>query len=219
MVAADAMSLRIIMRDLARSYQKGENTLKPLNYSFPRYLIDKKEIMNTKEAEVLYQQDKKYWNEKIDTLPTPISFKGNNEKSNPITRRRAFWLDKKQYEQFEKNAQKQEITPAMAFAAAFAETISAYSDQDSFILNIPLFNRESIHPEVDELVGDFTSSILASWRGGNNKKSSFIERAKYFQEEFHSDAAHARYTGIDLLRELTRRRGERVLLQLYIQVQ
>lgn len=210
MVAADAMSLRIIMRDLARSYQKGENTLKPLNYSFPRYLIDKKEIMNTKEAEVLYQQDKKYWNEKIDTLPTPISFKGNNEKSNPITRRRAFWLDKKQYEQFEKNAQKQEITPAMAFAAAFAETISAYSDQDSFILNIPLFNRESIHPEVDELVGDFTSSILASWRGGNNKKSSFIERAKYFQEEFHSDAAHARYTGIDLLRELTRRRGERV---------
>ena len=69
MVAADAMSLRIIMRDLARSYQKGENTLKPLNYSFPRYLIDKKEIMNTKEAEVLYQQDKKYWNEKIDTLP------------------------------------------------------------------------------------------------------------------------------------------------------
>ena len=207
MVAADAMSLRIIMKDLARAYEKETGKLEPLKYSFPRYLADRENLRNMPEAKLLHEGDKEYWNKKLDDLPLPLSFGQNNEKLAPVTRRRAFWLEKSRYEQFAKYAQRQELTPAMAFAAAFAETVGAYSDQDTFLLNVPLFNRENFHPEVAELVGDFTSSILASWRG---RGSSFADRARGFQAEFRSDAAHARYSGLELLRDMTRRRGERV---------
>ena len=52
------------------------------------------------------------------------------------------------------------VTPAMMFAAAFAHTLASWSTTSRFLLNVPLFGREALHPDVDSLVGDFTSSLL-----------------------------------------------------------
>ena len=35
-----------------------------------------------------------------------------------------------------------------------------WSTTSRFLLNVPLFGREALHPDVDRLVGDFTSSLL-----------------------------------------------------------
>ncbi len=48
----------------------------------------------------------------------------------------------------------------MMFAAAFAHTLACWSSTSRFLLNVPLFGRQALHPDVDSLVGDFTSSLL-----------------------------------------------------------
>ena len=48
----------------------------------------------------------------------------------------------------------------MALAASFSDALAGWSAEQRFLLNVPLFGREQLHPDVDRLVGDFTSSLL-----------------------------------------------------------
>ena len=66
-----------------------------------------------------------------------------------------------------------------------------------------------LHPQVGALVGDFTSSVLLAWKG--SRPGSFIERARRLQAQFREDAAHARFSGVEVLREISRRCGRRQL--------
>ncbi|STW38674.1 iron aquisition yersiniabactin synthesis enzyme (Irp1,polyketide synthetase) [Klebsiella pneumoniae] len=84
--------------------------------------------------------------------------------------------------------------------------LTQFSDDEDFILNLPLFNREPLHTSVPALVGDFTSSVLLAWRGSN--PGSFLERAQRLQQQFRQDAAHACFSGVEVLREAARVRGQ-----------
>lgn len=52
------------------------------------------------------------------------------------------------------------VTPAMAVAALFADTVGGWSAQTRFLLNVPLFQRESVHSDVNRVIGDFTTSVM-----------------------------------------------------------
>jgi non-ribosomal peptide synthetase component F len=69
-------------------------------------------------------------------------------------------------------------------------------------LNVPLFDREAFHPDVNQLVGDFTSSILLAINASG--QLSFVQRVRLNQAQFRSDAAHSAYSGVELLRDLAR---------------
>jgi len=97
----------------------------------------------------------------------------------------------------------------MALAAIFADTVGGWSAQDRFLLNVPLFHREPVHPDVDRLVGDFTSSIMLEVDVTENM--SVADRARAIQRSMYESGSHAAYSGLDLLRDLGRHRGEPVL--------
>ncbi|MBU5201060.1 hypothetical protein KQH96_11900, partial [Vibrio cholerae] len=84
-----------------------------------------------------------------------------------------------------------------------------WCETPELLLNLPLFNRTPLHEDVERLVGDFTSSILLAWDG--RVAGTFAARATGLQRRFHSDAAHSAFTGLEVLRELSRLRGEQVL--------
>ncbi|UFS95182.1 amino acid adenylation domain-containing protein [Nocardia huaxiensis] len=101
------------------------------------------------------------------------------------------------------------VTPAMALASVFAETIGGWSAQRRFLLNLPLFHREPVHPQVDGVVGDFTSSVLLEV--DVTTPATVTERAQALQRELHAAGAHSAYSGLEVLRDLGRHRGEPVL--------
>ncbi|WP_306356834.1 MULTISPECIES: non-ribosomal peptide synthetase [unclassified Nocardia] len=101
------------------------------------------------------------------------------------------------------------ITPAMALASVFAETIGGWSARRRFLLNLPLFHREPVHPQVDGVVGDFTSSVLLEV--DVTEPATVTERAQALQRELHAAGAHSAYSGLEVLRDLGRLRGEPVL--------
>ena len=74
---------------------------------------------------------------------------------------------------------------------------------------MPLFGREALHPDVDSLVGDFTSSLLLDIDLTGTTDAAW--RAHVVQDAMRTAAAHSSYPGLSVLRDLGRYRGTPVL--------
>ncbi|SEE88105.1 non-ribosomal peptide synthetase [Streptomyces sp. 2314.4] len=210
MVAADALSLRVLLADLARAYADPETPLPALDYSFPRYLAERRAAREAPARKKALEADRAYWQRRLPELPSAprLSVAGAEATATTVVRRHLH-LDSDRMRRFEAAARRHGLTPAMALAAVFAETLQAFSAEPDFLLNLPMFDREPLHPQVASLVGDFTSSVLLAWHGA--APGTFAERAARLQERFHQDAAHAGYSGVEVLRDASRLHGQRVL--------
>ncbi|MER6384965.1 amino acid adenylation domain-containing protein [Streptomyces sp. NPDC001250] len=208
MVAADALSLRVLLADLARAYAGA--TLPALDYSYPRYLAERRAARETPARKAALEADRAYWHERLPDLPAAPRLPASTGQSAAVTVvRRHLHLDADRTRRFEEAARRHGLTPAMALAAVFAETLQAFSAEPDFLLNLPLFDREPLHDDVASLVGDFTSSVLLAWHGA--APGTFAERAARLQKRFHEDVAHAGYSGVEVLRDASRLHGDRVL--------
>ncbi|EFU2048332.1 AMP-binding protein, partial [Salmonella enterica subsp. enterica serovar Java] len=209
MIAADAMSLRILLSDLEKFYC--EKSLPVLDYTYFDWLVDYRKEQRKSDFCAHYELSRKYWSNRLPDLPgsplLPTISLTETVPANNVVRRHV-WIDAKKRKILEQTASRYEITMAFSLASAFAEIVTAFSDIPDFIVNLPLFNRQPLHHQVEHLVGDFTSSVLLAWNG--NCPGSFCERARRFQQRFHEDVVYANYSGIELLRDLSRYHEEPV---------
>ena len=106
-------------------------------------------------------------------------------------------------------AQRRGVTPAMAVAASYANALARWSTNSRFLLNLPMFGREPYHPDVERLVGDFTSSLLLDIDLTNT--DSPISRARAVQDTLHATARHSSVSGLSVLRDVSRHRGTQTL--------
>ncbi|MEW2357223.1 amino acid adenylation domain-containing protein [Spirillospora sp. NPDC029432] len=199
MVAADAMSYRTLLADLAALYD-GES-LEPIGYTYARYLAA------DPRAEAR-ERDRRWWAERLADLPGPPELPVVPEPGDRVVRMH-HWLPPEEKERLIARAHREGVTPAMALAAVFAEVVGGWSATPRFLLNLPLFHREPVHPEVDKVVGDFTGSIMLEV--DLTEDLPFVERARALQARLHTSGAHSDYSGLEVLRDLSRERGEQVL--------
>ncbi|WP_332909602.1 non-ribosomal peptide synthetase [Nocardia yamanashiensis] len=203
MLAADAMSYRILIADLARLYH-GEQ-LPPQEYTFRQYLAEHSAPAPEHAA------DREWWQARLPEMPGAPELPRALETPDAEARTVRFhrWLSPEAKARMFANAHARGITPAMALASVFAETIGGWSAQRRFLLNLPLFHREPVHPQVDGVIGDFTSSVLLEV--DVTEPATVTERAQALQRELHTAGAHSAYSGLEVLRDLGRHRGEPVL--------
>ncbi|MBB4856369.1 mycobactin phenyloxazoline synthetase [Mycobacteroides chelonae] len=204
MLAGDAMSYRILISDLAALYHGAAPP--ELGYTYQRY---RTEDRGDAEAQ---ERDKQWWQERLENLPgapelpvVPVSERTDQHR----TVRYDYWLEPEAKEKLLVAAHQRGITPAMAMAAVFAETIGGWSAQSRFLLNVPLFHRESVHADIDRVIGDFTSSIMLEV--DLTEDMSVADRARVLQRNMYESGAHSAYPGLNVLRDLGRYRGEPVL--------
>src|SRR5690606_770609 len=77
-----------------------------------------------------------------------------------------------------------------------------------FTLNLSLFHRPPIHPQIEAVLGDFTRTNLLALEVTAGE--AFASAARRAQSQLVEDLDHARFSGIRVLRELAQRRGEAV---------
>jgi mycobactin phenyloxazoline synthetase len=203
MQAADAMSYRTLMSDLAALY--GGQQLPALGYTYREY----REASSPSAAA---ESDRQWWSEQIPELPDPphLPLVPHAEQADPHhTTRRWHWLDADTRDALFAAARRRGVTPAMALAASFSDALAGWSAEPRFLLNVPMFGREQRHSDVDRLVGDFTSSVLLDVDLG--AAATATARSRTLQDTFRSAAAHADYPGLSVLRDLGRHRGAQVL--------
>ncbi|WP_040794521.1 non-ribosomal peptide synthetase [Nocardia higoensis] len=204
MIAADAMSYRVLVDDLARLY-RGEE-LPELRVHFPA-------LSAQRTGRAPSEADIAWWRERIADLPgppeLPVSEAAARGEVPPASVRLHHAIDAADRKRLEEYAHRRGVTPASAVATVFAEAVGAYSAGPRFLLTVPLFDRDPVHPDVEKVVGDFTSSLVVDVDLRENL--TLAERAKAMRVAMHEAAAHGSFGGLDVLRELSRQRGEPVV--------
>ncbi len=204
MQAADAMSYRTLMADLAALYLGRD--LPELRYSYREY----RQAVNAADTQPRPDRDadRDWWARRIPQLPDPPVPPSIGGQDSRTSTRRWHWLDPATRDTLFARARARGVTPAMTLAAAFAHALARWSGA-RFLLNVPLFGRRPLHPDVDLVVGDFTSSLLLEIDlvGADTPAA----RAHAVQDAMRTAAAHSAYPGLSVLRDLSRHRGTQVL--------
>ncbi|RKT54272.1 non-ribosomal peptide synthetase [Saccharothrix australiensis] len=205
LLAADVHSIRVLLCDLARLYERPDEPLPPLRYDFRRYLAD-----TAAERGARRDTARAYWEARLDELPEgprlPLAIEPDRVAQPRFTRRK-FRLDAERWGRLVTRARDHGLTPAMVLLTAYADALAGWSASPRFVLDIPLFDRRPVHPDVESLVADFTSLLLLEV--DLSGPGSFLDQARAVQEQFRTDAEHTDYTAVDVLREATRRNGRR----------
>ncbi|KUO05283.1 non-ribosomal peptide synthetase [Streptomyces caeruleatus] len=207
MLAADALSYRVLLSDLAKLYEDPGTPLPAIRTSYPEYLAERADVRRLSR-----DQAQRWWQQRIPGLPSApeLPLVPEAERTDPTrVTRRHHWLPPDEKRRLTARAHQHGLTPAMAVATAFSEVLAAWSGQPRFLLNVPMFDRRGSHPDVDLLVGDFTSSVLLDV--DLTEPGSFTDHARRLQDRMHTDAAHSDYSGVEVLRDLSRLGGEQVL--------
>jgi amino acid adenylation domain-containing protein len=201
----DAWSMNMLIQEFVQLYHKPGLHLPAPTLSFRDYVLAERSFQNS----VTYQRSRNYWLERLATLPPApdLPLAPSREKVEyPHFVHREAKLEKEDWQRLKARAARSGLTPSGVLLAAFAEVITTWSKTPHFSINLSTFNRLPLHPQINEIVGDFTSLLVLAI--DNTKPDTFENRARSVQAQLWNDLDHSHYSGIQVLRELAKIRKE-----------
>ena len=197
----DAWSFDIVLGELVEFIQNPTVSLPSLELSFRDYVLAEVGL----QSSTLYQRSKDYWLNRVSTLPPapdlPLA-KSLAAITHPRFVHRTQRLDPAAWVCLKQRIREYSLTPSGLLLAAFAEVLSVWSKRPRFTLNLTLFNRLPLHPQVNQIMGDFTSLTLLAV--DHSEQDSFAARSQRIQKQLWDDFDHRYFSGVQVLRELAR---------------
>jgi len=201
---ADAWSMGLIFREVFALYDDPELVRPTLTLSFRDCVMAEQRLTGSE----IHRRAEEYWKERLSDLPPapelPLAKDPRLLEKPRFVRRRA-GLEPEDWSRLKARGAGTGLTPSGVLLAAFCEVLGVWSKSPRFTLNVTLFNRPPLHPEINEIVGDFTSlSLLAV---DTSLAGPFELRARAVQEQLWRDMEHQAVGAVQVLRELARTRG------------
>ncbi|MCR5666530.1 MAG: amino acid adenylation domain-containing protein [Eubacterium sp.] len=199
LLAADVQSFQKVLEDLAALYQGETLPETSKDFCFAQYLRQ----ANQKDREE-YARAQQFWEEKLESMPDrpqlPLRVRAEEVKDVRFATR-SFIFPKKEWESFKEIARCYELTPAMGLLTLYAQVLERWSANKKFVVNLPIFNRNTQYPGSEEAVADFSNVLLVET--DQSEHQSFVDAAKKMQEQFHENMTYAGYSGIEVVRKLS----------------
>ena len=200
---ADASSWQLIFRDWGRFYEDPDVRPEPLELTFRDYSLAEPEARGPAARD----RDERYWRKQAATLPPgpelPLA-RSPAEIAEPRFTRHQCRIDRMTWEHVKRRAAAEGLTPSVALLTAYAAVLAGWSRHPRFTLNLTLFDRLPLHPQVGEIVGDFTSFTLLDVDAG---LATFGELAASLQAQLHERMEHTALSGVEAVRIINRERG------------
>ncbi|KJK49177.1 non-ribosomal peptide synthetase [Streptomyces sp. NRRL F-4428] len=204
-LVADAWSyFQVLVPDLVTYYVEPDAELAPLELTFRDYVLA---VGNSLRDSEIYRRSEWYWRDRLATLPPAPALpeRPADAPELPVRfERRSHVVSPEQWTRIQERAHAREVTPSGVLAAAYAEILGRASGQARFTINFPLFNRLPLHPQVNALLADTTTTLLLAVE---QQDSTFAGRAQAVQRRLWADLEHRYFSGVQVLRELTKLRG------------
>ncbi|MFG6100380.1 amino acid adenylation domain-containing protein [Leptothoe sp. ISB3NOV94-8A] len=200
----DAWSLFRLFDEWFQLYQASNAELVPLEISFRDYVLAEQSLQETQQ----YRQSQDYWLNRLDTLPPapdlPLA-KRPSDLQHHRCRRYEGGLEQSVWQALKQKAAQAGLTPSGLLLSAFSEILAVWSKIPRFTINLALFNRLPMHPQVSHILGDFTSVTLLE--ADHSVPKSFADQAVQLQQQLWRDLEHRYFSGVRVVRELSRKRG------------
>ncbi|MFC6389510.1 amino acid adenylation domain-containing protein [Methylorubrum zatmanii] len=208
MLINDVTSSQVLWEELGRVYMAGSVTaagLEPFAISFRDYVLAKAHPSPERAAQL--ERDRAYWMGRLGTLPPapqlPLA-QAPTRLGKPRFVRHAGHLSAETWQGLRERARSFGVTPATLLIGAFSEVLAVWSDGAAFSLNLTIFDRLPLHPDVPRLVGDFTCVTLLEV--DCREEAPFHRRLEALQARMLEDLEHRGVGAVDVLRELNRGR-------------
>ncbi|QHG16471.1 amino acid adenylation domain-containing protein [Nostoc sp. ATCC 53789] len=204
LLICDALSGGFVFQDLYQFYLNPQAQLPALNLSFRDYIL----TLNQRRQTAAYQKARDYWWPRLSEIPPapelPLA-KSPSAIEKPTFTRWQGQLAPAVWQQFKTRVSQLGLTPAAAICAAYATILTTWSKNQKLTVNILYFNREPLHPQVYQVLGNCSSTLLLTV--DHTQSESFAAQAKRLQEQLWSDLEHTAVTGVEVLGELNRMQG------------
>ena len=156
------------------------------------------------EATPAFARARDYWHARLSDLPPgpalPRAAGAGTDRPVRIGAR-AQRIAKARWQRLRASAFRWSVTPTVMLTAVFCDLLRAWGAAERFTLNLPIFDRERVHPDVLGIVGDFTTTLLVA---ADKADGSFADRAQALQQQLWEDLEHRQFGGIRVIRELIR---------------
>jgi amino acid adenylation domain-containing protein len=200
MLIVDSWSIELLTNDWKTFYYQPDKKLPPLELSFRDYMLTAKAY---EESSDRYKKAKKYWLDRLDTLPSSPKFPLSKD-PNTLDVPEFTWskrcLAASKWQALKNKAARHNLQPSALLLAVYGEVLGRWSQTPHFCLTQTFFHRLPFHAQVNDISGEFTSTILAEI--DNRKEAPFIQRVKQIQKEFWNNLDNRYFSGVQVIREL-----------------
>ncbi|SEG82212.1 yersiniabactin nonribosomal peptide synthetase [Nonomuraea solani] len=200
----DGWSSSVLSRDLLTFVADWNAALPPLDIHFGDYVTSLADLPAT-EA---WQADRDWWWSRLDTLPglPALPLAADPQEVRPVTmgNREHRWSAER-WAALRRQCTDRGVTPSTAMLTAFGVVLARWAGHRRMLLNSLQLNRLPIHPEVQRVVGAFAATMLLPL--DLDSEATFAELAATVQATSGEHAAHNLMTGVEVGREVARRRG------------
>jgi amino acid adenylation domain-containing protein len=202
LLVIDVQSAFILIDEWRRTYV-GEPLAPAPTLGFDEYLAQTAASGDPATVEA----DRGYWRDRLPDFPMPPRLPLAADPRRLVTAEFASAsaaLDGPTWERLGRFAEAHALTRAALLGGALADILARHAEgDDDFCLNLPVFDRRPVHPEVDRMVGPFSSTLLVRAQGGPGTP---IERGRALQREIEAALDHRSLSGIDVARMLAQHR-------------
>lgn len=200
-VVMDGRSISMLLAEWAAVYHDPGKVLPPEAVSFRDYIaaLDRyRETGAFREAEA-------YWQEEGKLLPPapdlPLS-KDPASIRKPRFVRHNHTMAPRLWEALKAASGRNGVTISSTLLAAYAEVLGLWSRSPELTVNAPVFTRLPFHPDINNAVGEFTSSVLIRCETG--REQPFAEKVKKAQQRIFDGLKFCQVSGIEVMRRKIR---------------
>lgn len=208
MLIADFTSMNIIISELQKYYY--DNPVIKKELSFRDVIIYDENTKNHPKNIEKIMEDEYYWKDRIPSLPESPELPIIEENGGVSICQYNTYMNPERVNELKSITDKYKVTLSGIILSIYAETLSYWSKQKEFCINVTMANRPGIHPEIHSVVGDFTVVDILEISALQDEE--FGKRMQNVQKQLWEDLEHLSYTGIDVLREMTKRNKKEVII-------
>jgi acyl carrier protein len=204
LLLVDGWSSSVLNRELLTLASDWNAALPPLEVDFGDYVTSLAQLRRS-EA---WAADQEWWWARLDHAPQPpaLPLRADPQQVRPIVMaHREARLPAERWAALRDLCAQHGVTPSTALLTAFAIVLARWAGHRRLLLNSLQFNRLPLHPDVHRVVGAFASTMLLPVELAT--AATFAQLAGSMQHEFSEHAAHNLVSGVEVARELGRRRG------------
>ena len=201
-LALDALSVMLLFHEWALTYGQPGFRLPDIALSFRDYVLAAEPAPDTLAT------DQAYWRDRLTDLPPAPELPLRMDPAlvnRPRFVRREARLEETPWNAITGHARAHDLTPSAVLLSCFATVLSAWNVRPELTLTLTLFDRRELHPQVQRVLGDFTSLFLLAYRP--DLKATWLDNTRRLQEQLWRDLDHKGVSAVWVLRELARARG------------
>ncbi|MEV0262290.1 amino acid adenylation domain-containing protein [Streptomyces sp. NPDC050617] len=207
---ADWAGIWLLLGEFEKLHADPGAALPPIDIGFRDYLLAERALRDSPA----HERDRAYWLDRVDDLPPapdlPLAAPPEATGAPGRFTRRFTRLGAQDWENFKERARARDLTPSSAVLAAYAAVLARWSSSPRFTLNLTVLNRLPLHEHIGRVVGDFTTVSLLAVEP--EEGASLSARTRALSARLFDDLDHRLCSGVEVLRELARRRGREAAL-------